>query len=747
MSPVVTAFQPRSRWTCGIVPGAVLFLLVLLVYLPANRAGYVWDDDKLLTQNPAIVGSAGLGTVWTTRAADICPLTITALWTMYQVWGDTPWAYHWTNILLHSLGALLLWRVLGRLRIPGAWLGATLWALHPVQVESVAWISEMKNTLSGVFYLLAILFFLWRLDPERTEKRAGTEWTYYVLTLLCAGLAMASKTSTMVLPAVLCLLAWWADGGWRWRRLWGITPVFLFSLAAVVLSIWTQLRDQTAVGNDAAWVCSGPQRLATAGDIVWFYLGKLLWPHPLMAIYPRWEINAGQPLAFLPLLLVVIVGVALWFLRRSVQARAGLLTFGCFLVAMLPVSGVVEISYFRLSFVADHLLYLASMAPLALAGAGMASLYRGYPGARAPLMGAGLLLVLGVTTWQRTLVYRSQETLWRDALDKNPRCWAAYDNLGRSAELGGRLDEAIDLYRKAIDINPDDLVSCNNLGNALLQKGATDEALHWYQTAVRLAPGDPKSHDNLGNGFQRKGDLNDAIIQYREAVRLGPRLASAHSNLGNALLRKGRVEEAIDQYQQALALQPRQATIRANLGAAFFQQKRVDDAVAQLREAITIDPGNAMAHTNLGVALLRQGHADEAVVQYQEALKITPGNADLHSSLGSALTQAGKPDGAIIEYQAALAILPGHFMAHRNLGLLLARRGQVEAAVDQYREALKIQPSHAKTHCDLGEALVKIGELDEAIKEFQTTLRLQPNDREAYIGLARARERQTAETQ
>ncbi len=747
MSPAVPASRPRSRWTRGIVPGAVLFLLVLLAYLPAIRAGYVWDDDTLLTQNPAIAGSAGLGTVWTTRASDICPLTITALWAMHRVWGFAPWAYHLANIVLHGLGALLLWRVLGRLRVPGAWLGAALWALHPVQVESVAWISEMKNTLSGVFYLLAILFFLSWLNPARTGKRAGTAWACYALTLFCAGLAMASKTSTMVLPAVLCLLAWWVDGGWRWRRLWGIAPVFLFSLAAVLLSVWTQLWDQTAVGNDAAWVRSGPQRLATAGDIVWFYLGKLLWPHPLMAVYPRWKIDAGQPLAFLPLLLVIIAGMSLRFSRRSDSARAGRLTFGCFLVALLPVSGVVEISYFHLSFVADHLLYLASMAPLALAGAGVASLHRESLRVQTSLASAGLLLALGAASWQRTWVYRSQETLWRDALDKNPRCWAAYDNLGRSAELGGQPDEAIRLYRKAIDINPDDLESCNNLGNVLSRKGATDEALRWYQTAVRLAPGDPRSRDNLGNGFLQKGNLDDAITQYREAIRLGPRLVSAHSNLGNALLQKGRVEEAIDQYQQALALQPKQATVHANLGVAFFQQKRVDDAVAQLREAIELDPRNGMAHTNLAVALLRQGHADKAVIQYQEALKITPGSADLHNSLGSALAQTGKPDAAVFEYHAALAIQPGHFMARRNLGALLARSGQTEAAIEQYREALKIQPGHVKTHCDLGDALTSIGELDEAVREFQTALRLKPDDREAQTGLAKAQARQAAKTQ
>ncbi len=230
--------------------------------------------------------------------------------------------------------------------------------------------------------------------------------------------------------------------------------------------------DQTAVGNDAAWGRSGPQRLATAGDIVWFYLGKLLWPHPLMTVYPSWKIDAGQPFAFVPLLLVVIAGMALWLSRRLVSARAGLLAFGCFLVALLPVSGVVEIGYFRLSFVADHLFYLASMAPLALAGAGVAFLHRSSLHVPMSLVGAGLLLVLGVASWQRTRAYQSQKTLWRDALDKDPHCWAAYDNLGRFAETGGQLDEAVREFQTALRLQPDDREAQMGLAKAQAHRAA-----------------------------------------------------------------------------------------------------------------------------------------------------------------------------------------------------------------------------------------------------------------------------------
>ena len=725
----------------GAVLGGALLLAVVLAYLPALRAGYLWDDDQMLTANPSIVGTRGLGAVWTTAAADICPLTITALWAMHRLWGLAPLPYHLANIALHGLNALLLWRVLGRLRVRGAWLGAALWALHPVQAESVAWISEMKNTLSGAFYLLAILLFLRRGDATQ----AGAAWAY-ALMLVCAALAMAAKTSTMVLPAVLCLLAWWVDGGWRWRRLREIAPVFCLSLLAAFLSAWTQWWRVAEATNDDAWVRSTSQRLATVGDVVWFYLGKLAWPHPLINVYPRWEIDAGRLLAFLPLVAAVAVGLALcWGARRSPYARAGLLAFGCFLVALSPVSGLVEISYFRLSFVADHLVYLASMGPLALAGAGLALL----PGLRVPrrwvaAAAVALLLVLGTASWRRAGTFRNTDALWHDALAKNPRCWAAYDHLGRLSETEGRPDEAAGLYRKALEINPDDVESCGNLGNVLLQKGEGDEAIRLYQRAVRLAPRDPKSRNNLGNGLLSKGSPDEAILQYREAIRLAPQLVSARADLGNALLQKGRVEDAVDQYQQALSIQPAQATVRANLAAAFFRQNRVDEAVAQLREAIKTAPDNALFHYNLGVALFGQRRTDEAAAEYREALKISPDNADFHNNLGNALVQLRQPDAAAAEYRATLALRPAHFLARRNLGTLLAQSGQAAAAAEQYRQALQVQPDHARTHLDLGNTLARLGELDGAVREFQTALRLRPGDRDAQASLAAAQAQQQA---
>ena len=395
--------------------GLILFLSIVLAYQPALHAGYIWDDNDLLTDNPCVVGPLGLKTIWTTKAADICPLTITTFWAEYKLWRLAPVPYHLVTVLLHAAGAILLWRVLLALRVPGAWLGAAVWALHPVQVESVAWISEMKNTQSGMFFLLTILFFL--RSRRAREPGGGAAWPE-AATVLCAALAMASKSSAMVLPVVLCLLACWLQGCWRWRTLLETAPIFLLSLVAGSLSLWTQRLDH-AVGTGTVLGRGWPQRFAVAGDAVWFYLGKLAWPHPLMTVYPRWQVNASAWTSFLPLAAVPVVLLVLWRQRR-VWGSGWVMAGAYFLVVLFPVLGLAEIGYFRHSFVADHFLYLASMGPLALAGAGLARLLpeclsgnRGWQTAA----GATLLLVPGLASWQRCrftkVKRRSGPTSWR----------------------------------------------------------------------------------------------------------------------------------------------------------------------------------------------------------------------------------------------------------------------------------------------------------------------------------------------
>jgi hypothetical protein len=255
--------QQQPRWfRRDWLWGATLMLFVILAYTPVWHAGFIWDDDTILTGNPRIIGPLGLKEIWTTSAADICPLTITTFWVEHAIWGLAPLPYHLVNVLMHGASAILLWRVLRNLRVPGAWLGAAFWALHPVEVESVAWITEMKNTESALFFLASILFFVkWLQAKELTHRRNGGSRNY-ALCLLFAALAMASKSSTVILPVALCLCAWWTEGRWYWRNVARIAPLFLMSIAASALSIWTQGLQLAAV-TDSQWVRTWPQRLIT----------------------------------------------------------------------------------------------------------------------------------------------------------------------------------------------------------------------------------------------------------------------------------------------------------------------------------------------------------------------------------------------------------------------------------------------------------------------------------------------------
>jgi len=611
--------------------GLVLVLAVILVYQPVWYAGFIWDDDDGLTANPCIVGPLGLKEIWTTSYADICPLTRSTFWLEHALWGLAPLPYHLVNVLMYGACTILLWRVLLRLRVPGAWFGAALWALHPVQVESAAWITETKNTQSGLFFLLSILFFVRWLKPEGNQKRDG--WNY-ALTLVFAALAMASKSSTVILPVALCLCAWWMEGRWQWRNLARVIPVLVMSIAAGVVSMWTQGMQLAAI-TDPQWARSWPERLATAGDAVWFYLGKLIWPHPLITVYPRWKIDISQWISYLPLLAVIVVLFILWLKRKS-WSRPWFFIFAYFLAALLPVLGLVNSTFFLYSFVADHFQYLASMGPLALAGAGLARLLDFVIPARSRLQSslcAGLLLVLGLLSWQRAWAYESEETLWADALAKNPNCWVGHYNLGNALLQKGQVDDAIAHYQKAMEINPNYDLPYNNLGLALVQKGQMDEGIAQYQKALGINPAFSEALNNLGLALVQKGQADEAISQYQKALGINPNYADAHYNLGIVLIQKGQVDEAIAQFQKALEINPNYAKAHNNLGAAFFKKGQLDEALAQWQKTLEIDPNNSEAHNNLGAALLQKGQVDAAMAQFQEVVRLRPNDIDAQKIL------------------------------------------------------------------------------------------------------------------
>ncbi len=549
------------------ISAVALVVAVVLAYLPVWHAGYIWDDDMHLTNNPTIIGPLGLKEIWLPSAGHFYPAVLTTFWLIHAVWGLAPLPYHLVNVAMHAGSAVVLWRALRALAVPGAWFGAALWALHPLQVESVAWVSELKNTQSCLFYLLAILFYL------RGLRTGASAWNV-ALCLLCGIVALESKSSCLVLLAVLPLCAWWMKGRWNWR--YWFPPVFLLPICAVAVAItvWPQAGAVPSL-DDAQWVRLWPEKIASSGDVIWFYLEKLVWPHPLMAIYPRWQIDASQLTAYSRLVAAGVVLLLLWLKRAEPPARAAFFAFAYFLVALSPFLGLLDQTFWRLSFVEDHLQYLAGMGPLALLAAGLVRLGEaalpGRIGVKAGLA-AAVLFMLGILCWQRAQIFETETTLWADTLIKNPNAWLAHNNLGNELLKRGDVNGAIEEFEDALTLNPTFDMAHFSLGNALVQKGLFDDAMAEYRSALKITPSLAKAQLNIGNIYMQKGDLDAAIAAFQAAAEDDPYYAVAHNNLGQAFFLRGRIDEAIAQYEAALAINSSYAPAQTNLAAALARK-------------------------------------------------------------------------------------------------------------------------------------------------------------------------------
>jgi len=674
---------PDARWISHrqSLLGLILVAATVIAYLSVWRAGFIWDDDLHLTKNPCIVGPIGFKGIWTSAAAMYYPLVSTSFWFQHALWGLNPLPYHLVNIAMHAACAILLWKVLDRLQIKGAWLGAAIWALHPVQVESVAWVTELKNTQSCLFYLLSILFFLkWREDEAASQDRHRERWNY-VVALVCAVAAILSKSSTVMLPVVLGLCWWWIDGRWRWRNIPALVPFAFISLSAAVWTIWEQKFHAGALG--ATWTQSWPERLIIAGRAIWFYLGKLVWPHPLIFIYPRWQIDASQALAYLPALAAAGGLIVLWW-KRNGPLRPVFFAAAYFVISLFPVLDFFDVYFFRYSFVGDHLQYLASMGPLVLLGAAITSAFVFLPEKKRVFFErigtVAALLVLGTLTSSQSAMYKDAETLWRTTLSAEPHSWMARNNLGTELLDQGRLNEALSYFEQALEKNPNKAEIYNNIGNTLLQLGRVDESFSPLQKALELDPNRPDVRSNLGNALLRTGRLEESIIQLRAALNIKPDYVFALNHLGAALLLAGRADEAVGCLTKAIATDPNYLSARFNLANTLLQLRRVDEAVSELQKALVISPNNPDAQKNLAWVLatssddrIRDGR--KAVALAQRANELTRGqNPIIGVTLAAAYAEAGRFPEAVIAAEAARQVANDS----GNLSLAEAINGYVQ---------------------------------------------------------------------
>jgi tetratricopeptide (TPR) repeat protein len=612
--------------------GGLIVLLVFLAYLPALRGGFVWDDETYVTHNPTLHNLDGLQRIWFEVGAvpQYYPMVHTTFWLEYHLWGLNPFGYHLVNILLHAMAAILLWQVLLRLRIRGAWLAAVLFALHPVCVESVAWITERKNVLSAVFYFAAALAYL-RFAPLEQNDSGRQRWGWHRVALVLFMAALLSKTVTCSLPAALLLVCWWKKGRLRQNDIMPLLPFFATGVALGLLTAWMEKHHVGAQG--AEWSLTFADRCLIAGRALWFYAGKLVWPAHLTFIYPRWVIEpAGWWQWLFPVATIGVVA-GLWLARRRI-GKGPLVAVLFFAGTLGPALGFVNVYPMRYSFVADHFQYLAGVGLITLCAAGLARIPRVIP--------ATLVVLLGALTWQQAGIYRNPETLWRDTLAKNPDCWMAHNNLGHLLSNQGHIEEAMEHYHKAIQIDPNSYETLGNLGNTLATLGRFDEAIKNYRKFIQINPNDAAALNNLALALVAQGRFDEAIENYYKAIQINPDYPDAQYNLGIALAAKGRSDEAIENYRNAIQINPNNCEALDNLGMVLTARGQFDEAIGDFRQAIQINSDRPDTFYHLGMTLGQLGRTREAMAQYREALRLNPNLAGALNNLAWVL--AASPD-------------------------------------------------------------------------------------------------------
>ena len=503
-------------------------LLSVAAYIPAISAGYIWDDDTLLTANPQMRSLDGLSQIWTgEHSRDYTPLTLSTFWLEWRLWGNNPTGYHVVSILLHALCALLLWRILERLRVPGAWLGALLFAIHPVNVASVAWVAELKNTLSSALFLGSILSYL----SGRDEKRPAFYFTSLALFLLAA----LSKGAVVTMPAVLLLCILWKDRKLTARDGLEVVPFAVIAAVAAFLTIHFQARAQ----HYGLIPDSFDFRVARAGAAIWFYLAALFWPIGMSPMRAQWLPNLRSPLTYLPAL-AAAAALALFFWKRRTWGRPLLFAYAWFLVMLLPVLGFVWMTLMQETPTADWWQYMAAPGIFACVAAGVVAAGRKWPPAM-PLFFV-LIGLLFIQTWRRARIYESMETYCLAVTSEDPHAWTLQNNLGIMFKRAGRFPEAEAHYREALVDNPGYVEAHINMGNAFAAAGDLSSAESELQHAAQMRPGDPaiaKALANLGGQFAQSGRFPDAEQSFRSALGVTPASIILRIELCQSLVAQG----------------------------------------------------------------------------------------------------------------------------------------------------------------------------------------------------------------
>jgi len=702
-----------AGWGARCSQYVLLCLGLVAVYWPALQGRLLWNDPDYVTR-PELRSLHGLSRIWFEPGAteQYYPLLHSVFWLEHRMWGEDALGYHLVTLAWHALACILFGLVLEALALPPAGggesgfprravgLAVALFAFHPVCVESVAWISEQKNTLSLVFSLSAVLAYL-RYEDRRT---GGS----YALATFLFGCAVLSKSLTATIAPALMVLAWWRRGRLEWRR--DILPLLPWCAAGAAVGLFTAWDERHFGGAEGVrFDLTGAERSIVAGKVAWFYLGKLVWPHPLIFFYRRWAVDSGSPGQYLGLLGTAAATLILLALAK--RWRGPLAVWLLFVGTLFPVMGFLNVYAFAFSYVADHWQYLP-MLPAIAGVAAWATSGLSQLGRRASRAIEGLVIgILAILSWHQCHLYADVESLYRKTLELNPAAWLAHANLG------------------TLELN----------------EGHPEQAVPEFSAAIRLVPSYPELRANLGDAYVLLNRYPEAISEYGEAIALRPDYAVAQVNLARALVVTGRAQEAIPHYLEALKYQPNHADWQLGLGVAYAEAGNAAQALEHDRAAIALDPGFAEAHNNQATILATLGRVDESLEELRAALRLKPDYGDAKRNLAAILERTSSEEAnrgdlghAIAGYREAVTVEPGDADARSDLGLALAITGQVADALKELTEAVRLAPRSPRAHAYRGFALARAGRYAEALLEYDASLALNPGDADVLFQRAQA---------
>lgn len=610
---------------------AVMVAMVVVAFSPAFNAGWIWDDDEYVTENHLLPARDGLWRIWFTMdsPSQYFPLVYTMFRIEHSIWRLHPTGYHTVNILMHAANALLIWLLLARLAIPGAWLAAAIWALHPVQVESVAWVTERKNVLSTFFYVLCLLNWNAFLDrPDRSRR-------HYALAVLTCALALFAKTTAATIPAVLLIVAWWKRRPIDRTRILQVVPFLVISFLMGLLTMWWEKVHQGTSGE--MFHFTPVERLLIMSRAAWFYLEKLILPRQLAFSYPKWDINPSDPIQYLPVVALIAAVVVLWLKRGAARGLVGAGLF--FFLVAAPMLGIFSMWTFRYTYVADHYQYLACLGPITWFAV---TLSRLRSAVWQKSIAAAVLALLCALSFSYSRVYKDSETLWLDVIAKNPGSYMAYNNLGRVYWGRGERDRGIELVKKAIEVCPTNAEAHFNLGIWLASKKKLNEAISELELAIKYLPQYAHAHRQLSIMLARKGRMDEAIEHGELAAKYEPRNPLAYITLGSAQALVGRTQEAADSFREAVRLAPGMAQTHLSLALTLTEMGQVDEAITEYQTALQIDSSLGQAHANLAVMLFHKQDYEGAWGHVYEARKLgQPVHPDFLRALSAAMPDPG----------------------------------------------------------------------------------------------------------